>query len=328
MMEFSIIPHKKGEFLMPEMEQANVHLKLKRQRNGLSDSWYSIFLVSPAMLVLIFFGLVPLIYAIYLSFHYADLTVGGVQGWVGLDNYRDALNNNSFWDATRRTLIFTMFSVGIEMILGIALAFMINQLRWFKGIIRALFLLPLASAPVAVGLVWRYLYDPDFGVYTQLLKIFTGIQAPVWLGDPKWAMPSIIVFDVWMWTPFVLLIVMAGLQSLPREPFEAAELDGASTWMVLRRLTFPMLTPVLTLIFILRTIDAIKLYDAVITLTRGGPGTATETVTYYLYRIGLKYFRLDQASAMALLVLFAVVVFSGVILRPMMKAQAERTRGN
>jgi multiple sugar transport system permease protein len=313
---------------MGEADSTNIQTKTKRTPgNGLSDKWYSIFLVSPAMVVLIFFGLVPLFYAIFLSFHYADLTVGGVQGWVGLANFRDALNNSDFWNATGRTLIFTVFSVGIEMVLGIILAYMINQLKWFKGIIRALFLLPMASAPAAVGLVWRYLYDPDFGVYTQLLKLI-GIQAPLWLGDPKWAMPSIIVFDVWQWTPFVMLIVLAGLQSLPREPFEAAELDGASFWMVLRRLTFPMLTPVLTLIFVLRTIDSIKLYDAVITLTRGGPGVATETVTYYLYRIGLKYFRLDQASAMALLVLFFVVVFSGVVLRPMMKAQAERTRGN
>jgi multiple sugar transport system permease protein len=244
---------------------------------------------------------------------------------VGLDNFRDALNNSDYWSATLHTLEFTVFSVGIEMILGIVLAFLINQLKWAKGIIRALFLLPLASAPAAVGLVWRYLYDPDFGAYTALLG-YLGIRAPNWLGDPSTAMPSIIAFDVWMWTPFVVLIVLAGLQSMPREPFEAAELDGAPIWMVLRRLTFPMLAPVLTLVFILRTIDAIKLYDAVITMTRGGPGTATETVTYYLYRIGLKYFRLDQASSMALLVLFVVVVFSGIVLRPLMKSQAERSR--
>jgi multiple sugar transport system permease protein len=297
----------------------------KAIKRGISDRLYSYLLVTPAMVVLIFFGLVPLFYAIYLAFHYADLTSGGIGAFTGLDNFRAALNNDQFWSATGRTLEFTIASVGLEMVLGITLAFLINQLKWFKGIIRALFLLPLASAPAAVGLVWRYLYDPDFGIYTAILG-YLGIHAPNWLGDPKTAMPSIIVFDIWQWTPFVILIVLAGLQSMPREPFEAAELDGASTWMVLRRLTFPMLTPVLTLVFILRTIDAIKLYDAVITMTRGGPGTATETVTYYLYRIGLKYFRLDQASSMALLVLFAVVVFSGIVLRPLMKSQAERSR--
>ncbi len=297
----------------------------KAIKEGLSDRLYSYLLVTPAMVVLIFFGLVPLFYAIYLAFHYADLTAGGIGAFIGLENFRAALNNAQYWSATARTLEFTVFSVGLEMILGITLAFLINQLKWFKGIIRALFLLPLASAPAAVGLVWRYLYDPDFGIYTAILG-YLGIHAPNWLGDPRTAMPSIVLFDIWQWTPFVILIVLAGLQSMPKEPFEAAELDGASTWMVLRRLTFPMLTPVLTLVFILRTIDVIKMYDAVITMTRGGPGTATETVTYYLYRIGLKYFRLDQASAMALLVLFAVVVFSGIVLRPLMKSQAERSR--
>jgi multiple sugar transport system permease protein len=291
----------------------------------LSDRWYSYLLVTPAMIVLIFFGLVPLFYAIYLAFHHVDLISGGIGGFVGLDNFREALNDNVFWSATGRTLIFTIASVGIEMVLGISLAFLINQIKWFKGIIRALFLLSLACAPAAVGLVWRYLYDPDFGVYTALLKM-VGITAPNWLGDPSTAMPAIIAFDVWQWTPFVLLVALAGLQSLPKEPFEAAELDGASNWMVLRRLTFPMLAPVLTLVFILRTIDVIKMYDAVITMTRGGPGIATETVTYFLYRVGLKYFRLDQASSMALLVLFAVVVFCGIVLRPLMKSQASRSR--
>ncbi len=297
----------------------------KEPGKAMSDRWWSYLLVTPAMIVLIFFGLVPLFYAIYLAFHHVDLTAGGIGAFVGLQNFKDALNNDVFWASTSRTLIFTVTAVALEMALGIVLAFLINQIKWGKGIIRALFLLSLACAPAAVGLVWRYLYDPDFGVYTALLKMI-GIQAPNWLGDPHTALPAIIVFDIWQWTPFVILVVLAGLQSLPKEPFEAAELDGASYWMVLRRLTFPMLSPVLTLIFILRTIDVIKTYDAVITMTRGGPGVSTETVTYYLYRVGLKYFRLDQASSMALLILFAVVVFCGIVLRPLMKSQASRSR--
>ena len=185
------------------------------------------------MVVLVFFGLVPLFYAIYLAFHYADLTTGPIGAFVGLENFRNALNNQQFWSSTGRTLEFTIGSVAIEMILGIALAFLINQLKWFKGIIRALFLLPLASAPAAVGLVWRYLYDPDFGIYTAILG-YIGINAPNWLGDPKTAMPSIIAFDIWQWTPYVLLIVLAGLQSLPQGAFRGSRtgrclhLDGSA----------------------------------------------------------------------------------------------------
>jgi multiple sugar transport system permease protein len=153
-----------------------------------------------------------------------------------------------------------------------------------------------------------------------------GLPERNWLGNVKLAMASVIVFDIWQWTPFVALIVLAGLQSLPKEPFEAAELDGASTWQVLRRLIFPMLAPVLTLVFVLRAIDAIRLYDAIVSLTHGGPGTATETLTYYLYRLGMKFFRLDQASAISLLFLYVTIVFTGVVLRSMMRAQAERAR--
>jgi multiple sugar transport system permease protein len=169
------------------------------------------------------------------------------------------------------------------------------------------------------------MYHPDFGVYNAIMSA-VGLPERNWLGAVHLAMPSVILFDVWQWTPFVALIVLAGLQSLPKEPFEAAELDGASTWQVFRRLIFPMLAPVLTLIFVLRTIDAIRLYDAIVSLTHGGPGTATETLTYYLYRLGMKFFRLDQASAISLLFLYVTIIFTGVVLRSMMRTQAERAR--
>ncbi len=299
----------------------------RKTKKIMSDGAYGTLLITPAMIVLFFFGLFPLFYAINLSLRHVDLTAGPAAPWefVGFDNFRYALNNGVFFDASMRTLLFAVISVGIQMVLGIYLAFLINKLKWFKGIIRALFLLPLASAPAAVGMIWRYLYDSDFGVFNAALKAI-GMQPLNWLGDSKVALFSIIIFDVWQWTPFILLITLAGLQSLPREPFEAAELDAASKFRVLTRLTFPLLSPVLTLIFILRSIDAARLYDPIATTTRGGPGSATETVTYLLYRVGLKQFRLDQASAMALLILFAIILFSGFVLRRLMKEQANRAR--
>jgi multiple sugar transport system permease protein len=299
----------------------------KKKTKVMSDRLYSGLLVTPAMIVLLFFGLFPLFYAINLSFRYVDMTGGpaGMWSFVGLDNFRYALNNLVFMQSLGRTLYFAVISVSIQMLLGISLAFLINSLKWFKGIVRALFLLPLASAPAAVGMIWRYLYDSEFGVYNSFLQTI-GLQPLNWLGDAKVALFSIIIFDVWQWTPFVVLITIAGLQSLPKEPFEAAALDGASTLMVLRRLTFPLLSPVLTLIFILRSIDAARLYDPIATTTRGGPGAVTETVTYLLYRVGLKQFRIDQASAMALIILFIIIVFSGVVLRRLMHQQAERAR--
>jgi multiple sugar transport system permease protein len=245
--------------------------------------------------------------------------------YVGLTNFHFALQDEFFWSSVGRTLTFAVFAVLIEMVLGVALAFLLNSQRWFKGITRSLFILPLAVSPYAVGLIWRYMYHPDFGVYNHLLSML-GLPEQIWLSEPGLAMASIIAFDVWQWTSFVTLITLAGLQALPKEPFEAARLDNASTWRVLRTLTFPMLSPVLTLVLVLRAMDAVRLYDAVVSLTAGGPGTSTEVLTYYLYRLGLKYFRLDRASAMALLFLYATVVFTGLALRRFMRQLSERAQ--
>jgi multiple sugar transport system permease protein len=290
----------------------------------MSDGAYSLLLVAPALIIIFFFALYPLGYAVSLSARHVDLTSAvGVGPYVGLDNYRFALNDGFFWAATGRTILFAVCAVSVEMALGISIAFLLNSLRWFKGLARGLLLLPLAAAPAAVGLIWRYMYHPDFGVYNFLISAL-GLPEQNWLGNYRLAMASVIVFDIWQWTPFVAIITLAGLQALPKEPFEAAELDGASTWRVLRKLTFPMLMPVLTLVFVLRSIDAIRLYDPIVMLTGGGPGTATETLTYYLYRLGMKFFRLDQASAISILFLYATIVFCLFVLRSLMRAQVER----
>lgn len=289
----------------------------KKQGRAMSDTWFSILLILPAMIIIAFFALYPLFYAINVSFRLADLTRGGIQQFVGLDNYRTVLFDKFFWESVKTTLFFTIFAVSIEVILGVLVAFMINGATVGKGLIRSLLILPLATAPAVTGLFWRYLYDTQFGLYNYFLGLL-GLPEPNWLGDIKVAMWAVIMFDIWLWMPFVALIVLAGLQALPKEPFEAAELDGAPYFRVLRKLTFPMLKPVLFLVIILRTIDSLRLYDAVAVLTRGGPGSTTETMTYYLYRNGLVFFRMDYASTMALLFLYAVVLAAMFALKPLL----------
>ncbi len=307
------------------MQETTAAAPRAKPRRAMSDTWYSLLLIAPAMLIIFFFALFPLFYAIILSFRYADLTnPQGFGGFVGLDNYRRVLFDPVVAEATYRTLTFAFWAVLLEMVLGIALAFQLNRMKWFKGLARALLLLPLAAAPIAIGQVWRYMYHTDFGVFNAILSA-VGLPEQNWLGNLKTAMPAVIAFDVWQWTPFVAVIALAGLQALPREPFEAAELDGGSTIQVLRRLTFPMLAPVLMLVFILRSIDAIRMYDAVSSLTRGGPGAVTEVLTFYLYRLGLKFFRVDQAAALSLIFLFVTVVFTGIVMRRTMRAQGERS---
>ncbi|MEO6012514.1 MAG: sugar ABC transporter permease [Devosia sp.] len=291
----------------------------------MSDRWFSIVLIAPAMIIILAFALFPLGYAIGVSFHFADLTRGGIKEFVGLDNYRLVLRDTAFWSSVGVTLRFTIIAVGLQMLLGIGIAFLIHGITFGKGVVRSLMILPLATSAAVTGLFWRYLYDTQFGLFNYFLSLI-GLPQPNWLGDINVALWAVIFFDVWQWTPFVALICLAGLQSLPKEPFEAAELDGASTWRVLRVLTFPMLKPVLFLVLILRTIDCLRLYDAVAVLTRGGPGTVTETMTFYLHRTGLKLFRMDYASTMAIFFLYAMLVASIFALTPLLKQFGERSR--
>ena len=313
------------EFIQARRRQA-VERKLSKPIKILSDGKYSTLLILPALVVLLFFGIFPLIYAINLSLRDVNMT-GGAQEWafVGFRNFRYALQNEVFGGSLARTALFAAISVSLQMVLGIWLAFMLNQLKWFKGIIRALFILPMASAPAAIGMIWRYMYDAEFGIFNAALRGI-GLDPVNWLGNSKVAFWSIVAFDVWQWTPFVMLITLAALQSLPKEPFEAAELDGGSKLRVLTKLTFPMISSVLGLVFLWRFIDSARLYDPIQTTTRGGPGQATETVTFLLYRIGLKQFRMDYASAMSLIVMFIIIIVTSFVLRAMLKKQGERSR--
>ncbi len=297
----------------------------KPARAGMSDRWFSILLIAPAMTITLIFALFPLAYALDVSFRFADLSRGRIGDFVGLDNYRTVFADADFWSACWTTLKFTVVAVGLQMTLGVGIAFLLHGATFAKGLTRSLLILPLATSAAVTGLFWRYLYDTQFGVMNYALGAL-GLPQPNWLGDYTIALWSVVLFDVWQWTPFVALIALAGLQALPKEPFEAAELDGASQWRILRTLTFPLLKPVLFLVLVLRTIDCVRLYDAVAVLTRGGPGTSTETMTFYLYRTGLKLFRMDYASTMAIFFLYVMLVAAVFALTPLLKQFTDRAK--
>lgn len=294
-------------------------------RVGLSDRWFSVLLITPAMLITLIFAILPLVQALDVTFRMGDLSRGKIGDYVGLENYRVVFSDAAFWQAGWVTLKFTVVAVGMQMILGIGIAFLLHGATFAKGLTRSLLILPLATSAAVTGLFWRYLYDTQFGVMNWMLGSL-GLPEPNWLGDYTIALWSVVLFDIWQWTPFVALIALAGLQALPKEPFEAAELDGASRWRVLTTLTFPLLKPVLFLVLVLRTIDCVRLYDAVAVLTRGGPGTATETMTFYLYRTGLKLFRMDYASTMAIFFLYVMLVAAVFALTPLLKQFTDRAK--
>jgi len=200
----------------------------------------------------------------------------------------------------------------IETVLGVAIALILNRDMRGKNVIKTLFLLPMVATPVAVGMVWLLMYEPSIGVINYFLKLL-GLPQGLWLASPAQALGSLILVDVWQWTPMITLIVLAGLAALPSEPYEAALVDGASTLQSIRLITLPLLQPTILAAMTLRAIDAFKTYDIIYTMTQGGPGYATETLNIYSFVLGFQYFQMGKASAL-LIIFFALTLGLAVMI--------------
>ncbi|HEX9277278.1 MAG TPA: sugar ABC transporter permease [Casimicrobiaceae bacterium] len=262
--------------------------------------------IGPAALVLVLMLAFPLGYTVYLSF-FEWFAAGGPPRFAGLANYVQIATDSRFLWAVGRTLLYTVLAVGFEVILGIALALLFERPFVGRGPARTLFLLPMVATPVAIALVWLLMFDPATGVLNYLLTL-VGLPKSVWVNDRWLALPSLVLVDVWQWTPLVMLIVLGGLTSLPREPFEAARIDGASRWQAFRYLTLPMLRPYIVVAALFRGIDALKTFDSIYVLTRGGPGFASETLNLYIYASAFDYLHMGYSSAM--LVVFFVLILA------------------
>ena len=261
----------------------------------------------PAMIFVALLMVFPVLYTLYLSFTNWNLTSGQPASFVGLSGYARVLTEPRFLHALARTFAFTFFAVAIEGILGVTAALILNRVFIGKGVAKMLLLLPLVATPVAVGIVFNLFYDPTIGLANFVLTSF-GLPPGMWVSNAKTVIPALILVDVWQWTPMITLIVLAGLAGLSEEPVEAARIDGASEWQIIRLVTIPMVLPVILTALILRLIDALKTFDIIFAMTGGGPGYASETLNIMGFKYSFEYFRMGQ-SAVILVVLF-VVVFS------------------
>lgn len=301
-------------------EEKNTNMEPRRdlitKKKGLRISSKALpwVLLLPSIILIFILSLYPLFYAIGESTLYHMLTDPLGKAFIGFDNYRKALADPFVATAAVKTIVFTVSALAIEIPLGTAIAFLLFKKFKLQGLVRTLLIAPMACAPLAIGLIWRSMYHPEFGVWTYFAKFF-GVEGINFLGQRSTAMMSVIIFDVWQWTPFVTFIVLAGLQSLRREPYEAANIDGASNWQVFSRLTFPMMIPLLFVAFLLRLLELIKYYDGIYALTMGGPGTSTETLSWLLYRTGFKYMDMGYASAISILFMFITIVVSVTALK-------------
>jgi multiple sugar transport system permease protein len=259
----------------------------------------------PAIIFVALLMIFPVLYTFFLSFTNWNLTSGMPMSWNGIDSYRRVLAEPRFLHAVGRTFAFTFFAVVIEGFLGVASAFILNRAFVGKSIAKLLLLLPLVATPVAVGIVFNLFYDPTIGLANFVLKSL-GLPQGAWISSAGSVIPSLILVDVWQWTPMITLIVLAGLAGLSEEPVEAARVDGASEWQILRYVTLPMVMPVILTAVILRLIDALKTFDIIFAMTGGGPGYASETLNIMGYKYSFEYFRMGQSSVI-LVALFLVV---------------------
>lgn len=259
----------------------------------------------PAIVFVAVLMIFPVLYTLFLSLTNWNLTSGVPLSFVGFRSYARVLAEPRFLHAVARTFLFTFFAVALEAILGVAIALVLNRAFVGKGVAKLLLLLPLVATPVAIGIVFNLFYDPTIGLVNFVLKS-AGLPQGLWISSAATVIPSLIIVDVWQWTPMITLIVLAGLAGLSNEPVEAAYVDGASEWQVLRYVTIPMVMPVILTAVILRLIDALKTFDIIFAMTGGGPGYASETLNIMAFKYSFEYFRMGQ-SAVILIVLFLVV---------------------
>ena len=280
-----------------------------------NSKWASALFVGPAVLVMAAACLYPVLSAFQLSlFDWSMGTPWSSARWVGIDNFVSAFSNPRVWSSLWTTLMFAAVCVSIEMALGIGLALALEHPVRGMAFFRTLFILPMMIAPIAVGLTWRYLFDAQFGLINAVLALF-GISAKIWLADPQLAFIAIVIADVWQWTPFVFIMIIAALANVDSAVIEASRIDGASWFQMTFLVKLPMIMHVIAITLMMRLIDAFRVLEVIYVLTFGGPGDSTEILSLHIYKTAFVGQQLGVAGAVSVLLLVVVAVLSWGALR-------------
>ncbi len=266
--------------------------------------------VVPAAAVVLAVIVFPWAFTLWMSLQ--EWKIGGGRSFVGLANYQRLLTDDRFHWSILRTLYFTALAVVIPVVLGVAAALVFHRRFPLRGLARTVFILPMMATPVAVALVWTMMFHPQLGVLNWILTQF-GIPPSMWVYDANTVIPTLVMVEVWHWTPLVMLLVLGGLASLPVDPYEAAKIDGATGWQAFRYITLPLLMPFIMVAVVIRTIDALKAFDTIYVITQGGPGTASETINIFLYLTAFAYYNMGYASAVVV-VFFVLIVGLALLL--------------
>jgi multiple sugar transport system permease protein len=274
----------------------------RRRRN------YYLF-IAPALVVVGAVIVFPWLFTLWMSAF--DWKIGSAAHFVGFGNYATLATNQRFLESILHTFYFTALAVAAPLVLGTAAAMIFHREFPFRGVLRGVFIMPMMATPVAVALVWTMMFHPQQGVLNYLLSL-AGLPPSLWVYSPTLVIPSLVLVEVWHWTPLVMLIVLGGLAALPTEPYESARLDGATEWQLFRYITLPLVAPFIVVAAVIRTIDALKTFDTIYVITGGGPGTASETINLYLYLQAFAFYNIGTASAVV--VVFFVIVLALALL--------------
>lgn len=283
-----------------------------RLGQNISDSTLKKIFLIPTFAFLLFIVVFPLIWSLGLSFCHYNANEGTSPDFIGFANYARILSSREVWTRFSITGRYVALSVLFEFILGFGLALLLNRKFYGKGIITTLFLLPMMFSPVVIGTFFRFMLDANWGIIGYLLNRILGLPKIAWTSSYDFALYSLVICDVWIWTPFMLLMSLAGLSTVPNYLYEAAEIDRASWWFKFRYITLPHIAPLLILGLLFRSMDVLKFFDKVYVLTGGGPGQSTQTISYYIYKVAFSYWKTGESCALAYILLVVVIGLSSI----------------
>jgi multiple sugar transport system permease protein len=258
----------------------------------------------PAILAILVLIVAPVVTNFVLSLY--DFFVGGQPYFVGLENYERAFTDARVWNGVRNTFYFTFFAVPLQLLVGIGIAVLFNRDFPGKGLARTVILLPMVATPVAIALIWALMFNPSLGVFNYFLES-VGLPRSLWVAQSSLAIPSLVLVDTWQWSPMIALILLAAMQSVPAEHYEAARIDGASAWQSFRHITIPGIRSAIVVALILRAVDALKNFDIIYVITEGGPGTASETLNVLAFKTGFQFFHAGYAATLLIFLMFLVL---------------------
>jgi multiple sugar transport system permease protein len=274
----------------------------------------TLLLLGPALVFLAVFAIWPFCYLIYASFTSYQMAIPVPIHWVGLGNFEALLKTARFWHSLAITAAFALISVPLQLLIGLGVALLLNGVTRGRELYASLLLTPMMLAPIVVGFAWELFLNPIYGPLNALLKGM-GFSPPAWAQSPVWALPTLVLVDIWQWTPLVMVILLAGLRSIPSRVYEAAKVDGSSAVQTFFHVVTPMLLPYFAVAFVLRFIDSFKVFDIIYILTRGGPGTITQNLAYYTYDLGFGRFEFGRSGALSIIQLILLTLGTMLILK-------------